>query len=71
MLCSKDQKGPVTALEDVDGYLLSCIGQKVIIVTIATAINIMLFNRSTCGTSKIIKILSVWHSLTLNCTFTQ
>lgn len=32
MLCSKDQKGPVTALEDVDGYLLSCIGQKVNII---------------------------------------
>ena len=28
-LCSKEQRGPVTAVEQVDGYLLTSIGQKV------------------------------------------
>eukprot|EP00118_Oscarella_pearsei_P015222 m.136215 g.136215 ORF g.136215 m.136215 type:complete len:1413 (+) comp38172_c1_seq126:32-4270(+) len=28
-LCSKEQRGPVTAVEQVDGYLLSSIGQKI------------------------------------------
>ncbi|XP_065913707.1 cleavage and polyadenylation specificity factor subunit 1-like [Dysidea avara] len=33
LLCSKDQKGPVTALDNIDGLLLTCIGQKIFLWT--------------------------------------